>query len=381
MNEIKKVVLFGNTPESLINFRGPLLKSMIEAGNDVYAISPPCTNPQSEFLGNIGVTHIPIAFNRTGINPLSDISTIFSIYKSIKEINPEAIITYALKPIFYGSLVAKFLAIKHYPMLVGLGYTAGYKFSRSFKVLLKGKLLWPIISFFYKFSLNFSENVFVYNKDILNLFTEKRLLNNKRKVIEVNGSGVDIDYFKLAEYPEDISFLLIARLLADKGLNEYVNAARSLKVKYPAIKFKLVGFIDKQNPTAISEETLNQWIDEGAVDYLGKLDDVRPAIADASVYTLPSYHEGIPRSVLEAMSMGRAVITTDTFGCRETVNDGVNGFLVPIKDSNSLAHAMERFILNPSLIPSMGIKSRELAVSKFNVKDINNLILKTMDLI
>ena len=151
-------------------------------------------------------------------------------------------------------------------------------------------------------------------------------------------------------------------------------------MKYPTIKFKLVGFIDKQNPTAISEEILNQWVDEGVIDYLGKFVDVRPAIADASVYTLPSYHEGIPRSVLEAMSMGRAVITTDTFGCRETVDDGENGFLVPIKDSNSLADAMERFILDPSLIPSMGRKSRELAVSKFNAKDINSLILKTIDL-
>ena len=380
MNKPKKVLLFGNTSESLINFRGPLLRSMVEAGNDVYAISPPCTNAQNEFLESIGVTHIPIAFNRTGINPLSDLSTIFSVYKSIKNIEPEAIITYALKPIFYGSLVAKYLHIKHYPMLVGLGYTAGYTFSRNFRVLLKGKLLWPIISFFYKFSLSYSENIFVYNTDIFNLFVEKKLISNKRKVVQVNGSGVDIDYFKITEYPEDISFLLIARLLADKGLNEYVNAARSLKVKYPTIKFKLVGFIDKQNPTAISEEILNQWVDEGVIDYLGKFVDVRPAIADASVYTLPSYHEGIPRSVLEAMSMGRAVITTDTFGCRETVDDGENGFLVPIKDSNSLADAMERFILDPSLIPSMGRKSRELAVSKFNTKDINSLILKTIDL-
>ena len=142
----------------------------------------------------------------------------------------------------------------------------------------------------------------------------------------------------------------------------------------------MVGFIDTDNPTAISKDALNSWIDEGTINYLGKLEDVRPAILDSSVYVLPSYHEGIPRSVLEAMAMGRAVITTDTFGCRETVDHEINGYLVPIKDSNSIAHAMEKFIVKPDLIKSMGSESRKIAVNKFSTARVNKTILEAMDL-
>ena len=380
MSKNKRVVLFGNTPESLINFRGPLLKSMVGAGNKVFAISPPCNSSQLKALNDMGVEYVPISFARTGLNPFADISTIISIYRALKKINPHSILTYALKPIFYGSLVAKILGIRHFPMLVGLGYTAGYTFSSNFKVLLKGKLLWPIISFLYKLSLNSSEKIFVYNKDILSLFIEKRLIKNKDKTVLVNGSGVDINHFNLCELPKELSFLLIARLLSDKGLYEYADAARSLKTRYPDIKFKLVGFIDEQNPTAIPRKILNEWIDEEIIEYLGRLEDVRNVISESSVYVLPSYHEGIPRSVLEAMSMGRAVVTTDTFGCRETVDDGINGFLVPIKDSKALEGAMEKFILSPELIKRMGSASRKIVVSRFSTSIINDTILSTMDI-
>ena len=242
-------------------------------------------------------------------------------------------------------------------------------------------LKWPIISFFYRLSLSNSEKILVYNPDITELFVKKKLIKNTDKVILVNGSGVDVDYYYQATFPERINFLLIARLLNDKGINEYYEAARQIKSKHKEILFDLVGFIDINNPTAISPEQLEKWTGEGVINFLGKKEDVRKDIENSSVYVLPSYHEGIPRSVLEAMSMGRPIITTDTYGCRETVEEGVNGFLVPIKDSKKLANAMEKFILEPNLVKKMGRKSRDLAVEKFSTSYINKTIGETIGIL
>ena len=225
-----------------------------------------------------------------------------------------------------------------------------------------------------------ARRILVYNENITSLFLEKKLIKTKEKVVLVSGSGVDIDYFYEAEFPDNISFLLIARLLSDKGLYEYYEAAKIIKENYPQTTFNIVGFIDESNPTAISKKQLDQWIDEGIINFLGKKEDVRLSLSDSSVYVLPSYHEGIPRSVLEAMSMGRPVITTDTYGCRETVIPQVNGFLVPIKDSKSLARAMEEFIKNPSLIKKMGQESRRIATERFSTSVINKVISETIEL-
>jgi len=380
MGKLKKIILFGNTPESLISFRGSLLKSFVDLGHEVYAISSTCNETQKQAIEDLGVKYCEIPFSRTGLNPFSDLKTIKSVYKVFKMIQPDILVSYALKPIFYGSLVAKYFKVRHFPILVGLGYTAGYIFSKEFKVLLKGKLIWPIISFFYRYSLSSSEKIFVYNKDIVSLFVKKGLIRSVKKTVLVNGSGVDVDHFYQSIPPKEISFLLIARLLSDKGLYEYVSAAEILKSKYKNISFKIVGFIDEENPAAIKKDTLKKWIKDGLIEYLGKFEDVRPAIVDSSVYVLPSYHEGIPRSILEAMSMAKPIITTDTYGCRETVNEGVNGFLVPIKDSLSLARAMEKFIKEPNLIKSMGYESRKMAEDLFEASKINKIIIKNIGL-
>jgi glycosyltransferase involved in cell wall biosynthesis len=180
--------------------------------------------------------------------------------------------------------------------------------------------------------------------------------------------------------PHKISFLLISRLIKEKGILDYVEAARIVKQRRPEVEFKLVGFFDK-NPSALKEIELQSWIQEGVLHYLGKLDDVRPAIALSSVYVLPSYYgEGTPRTVLEAMAMGRPIITTDSPGCRETVVDGENGFLVPVKDPLSLSKSMLRFIENPTLIEQMGKISREIAIKKYDVNKVNSVILQAMEL-
>ena len=376
-----KLIIIGNTAESLINFRGSLIRYLVGLGHNISVISPECTEEQKKILNSFGVKLYQIPIKRTGLNPLFDIKTIFSIYKVINTVQPKILITYALKPIFYGAIVAKFFKIHHFPILVGLGYTAGYTFSEKLSVVIKGKLIWPLISLFYKFSLFNAHKVLVYNEDIISLFLEKGLIKNINETVLIRGSGVDVDYYFQAKFPDSLNFLLIARLLSDKGLNEYYNAAKLLKLKYPEVNFNLVGFIDERNPTAISQKQLDLWVNEGIINFLGKKDDVRPSIQNSSVYVLPSYHEGIPRSVLEAMAMGRPVITTDTYGCRETVTQNLNGYLIPIKDTLALVNAMESFILNPSLIEKMGEESRELAVSKFSTSVINESIARAIGIV
>ena len=234
---------------------------------------------------------------------------------------------------------------------------------------------------FYRFSIKWGEKVFVYNKDILSFLKKNKLIKDENKAILINGSGIDLNYFKVTPLPSVPDFLMIARLLSDKGIYEFVSAAEVIKSEHPDIRFKLVGWIDNANPTAISKEELEEWIQRGTIEYLGKLDDIRTAITESSVFVLPSYHEGIPRSVLEAMSMGRPIITTDAYGCRETVEDGKNGFLVPVRDSKSLATAMGHFIKKPNLILSMGKASRIMAEERFDVRKVNKIILSTMKLL
>ena len=204
--------------------------------------------------------------------------------------------------------------------------------------------------------------------------------------VVVNGSGVNVTDFNVLPFPLNaqnspkLSFLLIARLLGDKGVREYAEAAKLIKKQYPEVEFHLVGWID-ENPAAIQQSELDMWIADLRLKYWGKLSDVRPAIAASSVYVLPSYREGTPRTVLEAMAMGRAIITTDAPGCRETVAQGENGFLVEVKSVTSLVNAMQEFIHKPELIEQMGQRSREIALHKYDVHQVNRHMMQEMGLI
>ena len=218
------------------------------------------------------------------------------------------------------------------------------------------------------------------NTDDLDLFTKLGILPDSQKTVLINGSGVNIEHYAYTK-PKNgkMVFLIIARLLWDKGIGEFVSAARLLKKKYPEVSFHIVGPYDN-NPSAIKRNDILKWQDEGLIEYMGSTEDVRPYIAECSVYVLPSYREGTPRSVLEAMSMGRPIITTDAPGCRETVIDGINGFLVPVRDSERLSNAMEKFLQNPSLITEMGAKSREIAEARYDVNKVNHSIMQAMGL-
>lgn len=368
-----RIAIISHYAPSLINFRGELIKTLVSAGHQVIALGPE-EGFESE-LTAFGAEYRQIPLRRTGTNPLQDITTLFSLTKLLRELKPDVVLSYAVKPVIYGSLAAWLAGVPGvYSMITGLGYL----FTGN---TTKQKLLLRLVHPLYKAALSKNRVVFFQNPDDLGLFKALHLLPANQQQIIINGSGVDIDHFAYSQaVTEPLSFLLMARLIWDKGIAEYVAAARNLKKRYPQVFFKLLGAYDS-NPTAIRRDDVEKWENEGIIQYLGETRDVRPYLANSSVYVLPSYREGTPRSVLEAMSMGRPVITTDAPGCRETVQDGVNGFLVPVKDAVALEKAMERFILKPELIQEFGIASREIAVRKYDVRKVNKVIMDNMGLI
>ena len=367
-----KFLIVGSEPKSLINFRGPLIMDLIEKGIQVHVASPHILNTDTfEKLQSLGVLVHQISLNRTGINPINDIKTILQLVSVMRKIKPDYFLGYTHKPAIYGNLASWLSGIPlRFALITGLGYS-----------FLSNKIwLNYIVKSLYKFALKNTHKVIFQNQDDEELFFKLRILNKKdKKSCMVNGSGVDLDQFKKTSFPKDMSFLLIARLLKDKGLIEYFKASTIVKEKYPDIIFSLVGSID-ENPSSISKKELQDKIDSGHINYYGQLKDVRPAIAESSVYVLPSYREGTPRTVLEAMAMGRPIITTNAPGCRETVIEGENGYLVPIKCVDSLVDAILNFIENPKLVDEMGINSRKIAEQKYDVKKVNKQLLNHMQI-
>ncbi len=366
----KKAVFFASYPDSLINFRLHLIQAFIQKGYEIVAVAPE-DKEVAKKLQKINVKFIPIPLERNGLNPFADLFLIFKLYRILKQEKPDLIFSYTIKPVIYGSFVAKFVSVPEiYSMITGTGYV-------FLDQGLKNKIVGWIARKLFRFSLGLNKIVFFQNKDNQAFFIQQSLVSNKNKTVVVNGSGVDCEYYSEQGFPQTLSFLMIARFLKDKGIYEYVEAAKQIKARYPKVECFLVGWIDT-NPNSILPQELNAWVNQGYIHHLGKLSDVRSAITQASVYVLPSYHEGTPRTVLEAMAMGRPIITTDTPGCRETVIPKINGFLVPPKDAQALASAMEYFILNSNEIPKMGKESRKIAVEKYDVHKVNTSLLKAM---
>jgi glycosyltransferase involved in cell wall biosynthesis len=311
--------------------------------------------------------------SRAGLNPLKDFSTFMALWGLMRRVRPNKVLSYTIKPVIYGTLAAALSGVsQRYAMITGLGYAFTGQATGLRQYVQK------VVQLLYKLALARASKVFFQNPDDRALFKHLGLVPAQTPTVVVNGSGVDVASFTVQPLPtSNIHFLLIARLLGDKGIREYAQAARLLKIQYPEVSCSLVGWVD-QNPSSIKQEELESWVNSGDLHYLGKLEDVRPAIAACSVYVLPSYREGTPRTVLEAMAMGRAIITTDAPGCRETVVHGDNGFLVLIQSVESLLSAMIRFVENPKLASSMGIRSREIAENKYDVNKVNDVMLFEM---
>ena len=367
-----KVMIVAGLDLSLILFRRELIESWLQIDCSVVAAAP---NRKVEgALKEIGVRYHTLPLERTGLNPVKDLILLCSLIRLFRKESPDCLYLYTIKPVIYGSLAARVMpSCRVFSMITGLGYA----FTRSED---EGKLLRKLLVFLYRIALKRNRKVFFQNPDDESFFVDNGIVEPD-KVVRVNGSGVNIDYYSMTPHNKgEVSFLLIARLLKEKGIVEYIEAARKIKTKYPEARFMLVGWSFDDNPTAIGQEQIEEWQKEGIVEIYGETDDVRPYIAKAAVYVLPSYREGTPRTVLEAMAMGRAVITTDVPGCRETVIEGRNGFLVPVKDSGALAEAMENFIENPALVEHMGAESRKIAEDKYDVQKVNRVINREMGL-
>jgi len=369
-----KIVVVGNYDRAFTMCRMGLLSGFVQAGHEVTVCAPAETAEVPAMLRSIGVGFRSIRLDRTGTNPLRDLLSFLGLIALFRGIRPDLVVNYTIKPVVYGSLAARLCGVSRiYCMITGLGYVFMGDSARQ-------RIIRALVGSLYRKALSVNTRIFFLNSDDLALFTRLRLIGGAKEPVVINGEGIDTDYYR--EQPLRTSppvFLMIARLIRDKGVYEYVEAAAILRRRYPAAQFRLLGQFDV-NPTAIQKTQIEAWQRDGTIDFLGETKDVRPFLADAGVYVLPSYREGLPLTIMEAMSVGRPVVSTHAPGCRETVVDGDNGFLVPVADADALARAMERFILEPALITAMGKRGREIAEEKYDVHKVNAVIMKAMGL-
>lgn len=370
-----KVVVLGSYAPSLINFRGQLIEDIIDAGHSVIGCAPGHDPAVATALARLGATFQPVPLQRTGFNPFLDAGSLLNLAGVLRRLRPDLLFAYTSKPVIYGTMAARLAGVPRvYALISGLGYafTGSGDLARRMTRRLTGAL--------YRAALRAAEGVFFQNPDDLDEFRRHAIVSERGNVFLVNGSGVDVTHYGFSPPLLDPpTFLLIARLLRDKGIYEFVEAARALRPRYPQARFRLLGPVDS-HPAAVPAADLAAWRAEGVIEYLPETGDVRPHLAQSTAYVLPSYREGMPRTVLEAMSTGRAIITTDAPGCRETVRAGENGFLVPVGDAHALAEAMERLIVEPELARSLGERSRTIAEERFDVRRVNAEMLRAMGL-
>lgn len=364
-----KIVLIASYSASIINFRGDMIRDWIKKGHTVLACAPETGFEKK--IEEVGATFIPVRLQRAGMNPLEDCIYLFDLIRLLKKIKPDIVFSYTIKPVIYGSLAASFCSVpKIFSMITGAGFA-----------LQEGKnpLFQHMFFTLYRKALAKNTAIFFQNPDDKAQFRELDLTGMHQNIQLINGSGVNLEQFPHSEAPvSPIRFLLMARLIPQKGIYEYVAAAKEIKKTSKEVIFSILGHIEDR-PGSIKRQEVEEWKREGIIEYLGTTENVRPFLKKTSVFVLPSYYrEGVPRSILEALATGRPIITTDTPGCRETVVNGTNGFLIPPKDTKSLADAMCFFILRKAEIKRMGYESFLLAKDRFDVKIVNSIIAKTM---
>lgn len=371
-----RIGVLGGEARDLVNFRGHLISEMARAGHEVYGIAPGGTAEIQASLGALGATYVPIVLDRTGLNPLRDLASLLRLRNLFRHLRLEALLAYEVKAVAFGTLAARQAGVRQrFAMITGRGTTL-----QGTPSGLRERAVRRLVKAFYRRALRQCRGVLFQNEDDLAFFQNEGMLPEGHPWRIVNGSGVDLDHYVQSPLPPgSVTFLFVGRLLRDKGLNEYVEACRTLSDRHLGARFQILGPLDS-NPNAIKAGQVEAWTREGIVEYLGETGDVRPALAAAHVLVLPSYGEGTPRSVLEAMSMGRAVVTTDAPGCRATVRDGSNGFLVPVRNSDALAEAMAKLAKDRGLIARFGAEGRRIAEETYDVRRVTADILTFMEL-
>jgi glycosyltransferase involved in cell wall biosynthesis len=371
------IAIIGNQAFSLLNFRGPLVADMIRKGLKVFALAPDYDEATRAAVRALGAEPVDFSLSRTGMNPVRDAADMLRLALLLRQLKPDITLSYAVKPVIYGTLAAWLARVsQRFALIEGLGYVFTPIADAE---MFNRRALREAVSFLFVIALRHAKAVFFLNIDDFDELTKKRLVLPTRAFL-LGAIGVDLDYWTPAPpLTKPVTFLLAARLLRQKGIVEYAKAAQLVKQKHPEARIILLGGLDS-NPGALFRAEVESWVEDGTIEWPGHVSDVRPWLAQTSVYVLPSYREGLPRSTQEAMAMARPVITTYAPGCRETVINDENGLLVPVRDAQALATAMERFIEEPELIARMGQASRRIAEEHFDVRKINKVLLKQMGL-
>lgn len=371
----KRILLLSSLDSSLTNFRGDFIKSLVSNGYEVYAGAPEFTSENHKKIKILGA--IPIQYNlqRTGLNPFRDFKTILELKKLISDNKIDLVFPYTVKPVVYGSIAANMNNTPVISLITGLGFAfTGLTF--------KARLLQRLNEFLYKISIRKNKIIVFQNSDDYQLFLDRKIISKKQKVEFVSGSGVNLKWFKTRvneNVSDTISFIIVSRLIKEKGIDLYMEAAQKLKVKFPKAKFHIIG-APGNSPSSIKSEKLNKFHKNGTIVFHGSQNNVSEHLFKRDIFVLPTYYrEGIPRSILEALSVGMPIITTNTPGCKETVINGKNGFLVKPQNLDELIKAMEYFLVNKEKIKEMGINSRRYAEERFDVNIINKDLLKMID--
>ena len=343
------VVLSSNSLWNIANFRAPVVRRLASEGWSLVIVAPATEQGRSAFT--LAAEILPITLDRSGLNPLRDLGLLLRYRRLLRQLHPAAYLGWTIKPNIYGALAARMAGVPAILNVSGLG-----------TAFLGSGLFARFVGLLYRVAFARAHVVFFQNADDRALFVERRLVRAEQARL-LAGSGIDLDHYRPVPLPEGPpTFLLIARLLGDKGVREYVAAASLLRAEMPEARFQLLGPIDRDNRSAVTQGEVDGWVAEGVVDYLGTAEDVRPAIAAATIVVLPSYREGLPRTLLEGAAMGRPLIATDVPGCRDLVDEGGNGSVCAVRDAESLADAMRRMAaLDPETLGAMGRASRDKA--------------------
>lgn len=380
MNPNKKIAIVGTVASSIYGFRSDMIKSLIAKGYEVFAFTSEYIAEDLDKIKALGAIPVTYKLNRGGLNPLSDIKATYGLAKKIKNISPDIVFVYASKATIFGTLAAKLAKVpKVIGMLEGLGHSFTEQPQGQNKKTIAVKSIQVLL---YKVALPKLDAIIFLNNDDPKDLLEAYHIKVKRVEI-LGGIGLNLDDYKyrpVSYDKEQINFLFIGRLLKEKGIYEFIEAAKLVKSNYPNANFIVLGSIDKQNLGSLTQHELDHLVATGIIDYPGHVDDIHLWIQKSDVFVLPSYREGIPRSTQEAMAVGRAIITTDVPGCRETVVDGVNGFLVEKWNPKALAEKMIYFVENPDQIHIMGKESYKIAQENFDAEKVNQRLLKMMGL-
>ncbi|QDO94308.1 glycosyltransferase family 4 protein [Formosa sediminum] len=367
----KRILLVASFSPSLINFRGDFIESLIQNNFEVYTASPDYTEEVKQQLLTLGAHPVVYKLERTGLNPLNDLKSISELKAIIKTHDIDLVFPYTVKPVIYSSIAANSCNVPVISLITGLGFAfTGLTF--------KARTLQRLNEFLYKISIRKNKVIVFQNKDDYKLFLDRKIIPKTNKVAFVGGSGVNLNKYKTRvndNTSNKIKFLLVARLIKEKGIELYIAAAKKLKKTYPEAEFHIIGEPDN-SPSSIKLEKLNKLNSKGIVVYHGKQNNVPEHLYHTDVFVLPTYYrEGVPRSILEALSVGLPIITTNTPGCKETVKKDYNGILIAPNNLEELVEAMAVFLKTPSKIKEMGRNSRLYAEQRFDVNIINKELI------